>query len=173
VTLCLEKSIVADHLSAIAARESRGWAERKSKLTPKRETKAPTRRRKAPPAPAPDRPRDDQLPRTILASLENSKAEDVVAIDVAGKTTLADTMIVATGRSNVHVGAIADHLAKAVRAAGYPPPRLEGLRNGDWVLLDAGDAIVHIFRPEVRQFYNLEKLWSADRPHEIQPARAG
>jgi ribosome-associated protein len=157
----------------MAARESRGRAERTSKLTPKRETKAPTRRRKAPPAPAPDRPRDDRLPRTILASLENSKAEDVIAIDVAGKTTLADTMIVATGRSTVHVGAIADHLAKAVREAGYPTPRLEGLPNCDWVLLDAGDAIVHIFRTEVRQFYNLEKLWSADRPHEVQSARAG
>ena len=173
VTLCLEMSIVAAHLSPMAARESRGRAERKSTLTPKRETKAPPRRRKAPPSPAPIRPRDDRLPRTILASLENSKAEDVVAIDVAGKTTLADTMIVATGRSNVHVGAIADHLAKAVRAAGYPTPRLEGLPNCDWVLLDAGDAIVHIFRPEVRQFYNLEKLWSADRPRELQPARAG
>jgi len=157
----------------MAARESRGRAERTSKLTLKRETKAPTRRRKAPPSPPPDRPRDNQLPRAILASLENSKAENVVAIDVTGKTSLADTMIVATGRSNVHVGAIADHLAKAVRAAGYPTPRLEGLPNCDWVLLDAGDAIVHIFRPEVRQFYNLEKLWSADRPHEIQPARAG
>lgn len=96
-----------------------------------------------------------------------------MAIDVAGKTTLADTMIVATGRSNVHVGAIADHLVKAVREAGYPTPRLEGVPNCDWVLLDAGDAIVHIFRPEVRQFYNLEKLWSADRPAELQPARAG
>jgi ribosome-associated protein len=155
----------------MAALESRGRAERTSKLTLKRESKAPTRRRKAPPAP--DRPRDNHLPRAILASLENSKAENVVAIDVTGKTSLADTMIVATGRSNVHVGAIADHLAKAVRAAGYPTPRLEGLPNCDWVLLDAGDAIVHIFRPEVRQFYNLEKLWSADRPHEIQPARAG
>jgi ribosome-associated protein len=157
----------------MAALESRGRAERTSKLTLKRESKAPTRRRKVPLPPAPDRPRDNHLPRAILASLENSKAENIVAIDVTGKTSLADTMIVATGRSNVHVGAIADHLAKAVRAAGYPTPRLEGLPNCDWVLLDAGDAIVHIFRPEVRQFYNLEKLWSADRPHEIQPARAG
>lgn len=149
-------------------------AERKPKLTSTRETKAPTRRRKAPPpAPALDRIRDARLPGAILASLENSKAEDIVEIDVAGKTTLADTMIVATGRSSVHVGAIADHLVKAVRDAGYPTPRLEGLPTCDWVLLDAGDAIVHIFRPEVRQFYNLEKLWSADRPHEIQSARAG
>ena len=109
----------------------------------------------------------------VSLSLAAGELVCVVGPNVAGKTTLADTMIVATGRSNVHVGAIADHLAKAVRAAGYPTPRLEGLPNCDWVLLDAGDAIVHIFRPEVRQFYNLEKLWSADRPHEIQPARAG
>ncbi len=150
-----------------------GLGRKEANLTSTRATKAPTRRRKAPSAPAPERPRDDQLPRAILASLENSKAEDIVAIDVVGKTTLADTMIVATGRSNVHVGAIADHVLKAVREAGYPTPRLEGLPNCDWVLLDAGDAIVHIFRNEVRQFYNLEKLWSADRPHEIQPAKAG
>jgi len=152
-------------------RESRGWAERKPNLSSTNATKAPPRRRKAPPAPV--RPRDDLLPRAIVASLENSKAEDIVTIDVTGKTTLADTMIVASGRSNVHVGAIADHLAKAIRDAGYPTPRLEGLPHCDWVLLDAGDAIVHIFRPEVRQFYNLEKLWSVDRPGELQPARAG
>ena len=127
----------------------------------------------APPAPSPAAARDEILPQTILASLENSKAEDVVAIDVAGKTTLADTMIIATGRSNVHVGAIADHLVKALRAAGFPTPRIEGVPHCDWVLLDAGDAIVHIFRPEVRQFYNLEKLWSAGRPGEAQTARAG
>ncbi|THD43055.1 MAG: ribosome silencing factor [Bradyrhizobium sp.] len=113
------------------------------------------------------------MPQTVLASLENSKAQDIAAIDVTGKTTLADTMIVATGRSNVHVGAIADHLVKALREAGYPKPRVEGMPVCDWVLVDAGDAIVHIFRPEVRQFYNLEKLWSAGRPDEREPAKAG
>ena len=166
--------MVPDHLLEMAATNRAAKAERKPKLTSTSETKAPKRRHKAPPVPAPDPIlRDNRLPRAILASLENSKAEDIVAMDVAGKTTLADTMIVASGRSNVHVGAIADHLMKAVREAGYPTPRLEGLPNCDWVLLDAGDAIVHIFRPEVRQFYNLEKLWSADRPGEIQPARVG
>jgi ribosome-associated protein len=105
--------------------------------------------------------------------LENSKAEDVVAIDLAGKTTLADLMIIASGRSNVHVGAIADHVVKACKAAGYPAPRIEGVPNCDWVLLDAGDAIVHIFKPDVRQFYNLEKMWSADRPGETRSARQG
>jgi ribosome-associated protein len=122
-----------------------------------------------PPPPA----KEDLLPRTILESLENSKAEDIVSIDLTGKTSLADVMIIASGRSNVHVGAIADHLIKACRAAGYPAPRVEGMPNCDWVLLDAGDAIVHIFKPDVRQFYNLEKMWSADRPGESQAARPG
>lgn len=109
----------------------------------------------------------------IVESLENSKAEDIVAIDLKGKTTLADVMIIASGRSNVHVGAIADHLVKACKAAGYATPRVEGLPNCDWVLLDAGDAIVHVFKPDVRQFYNLEKMWSADRPGEAHSPKAG
>ena len=105
--------------------------------------------------------------------MENSKAENVVAIDLEGKTTLADVMIIASGRSNIHVGAIAERLLKECKAAGYAIPRIEGLPHCDWVLLDAGDAIVHIFRPEVRQFYNLEKMWSADRPGEGRAARRG
>jgi ribosome-associated protein len=81
-------------------------------------------------------------------------------------------MVIATGRSNVHVGAIADRLIKALKARGLAAPRIEGLPHGDWVLLDATDAIVHIFRPEVRKFYNLEKMWGADRPGERRQARA-
>jgi ribosome-associated protein len=106
------------------------------------------------------------LAQTMLTSLEDTKAEDIVSIDLRGKTTLADLMIIATGRSNVHVRAIADRVIKACKAAGYAAPRIEGLPHGDWVLLDAHDAIVHIFRPDVRQFYNLEKMWGADRPRE-------
>ncbi len=102
--------------------------------------------------------------------MENSKAEDVVAIDLEGKTSLADLMIIASGRSNIHVGAIAEHVVKACKEAGFKTPRIEGLPHCDWVLLDAGDAIVHIFRPEVRQFYNLEKMWSAGRPGEGRAA---
>ena len=107
-----------------------------------------------------------QLAQTMLTSLEDTKAEDIVSIDLRGKTTLADLMIIATGRSNVHVRAIADRVVKACKAAGYAAPRIEGLPHGDWVLLDAHDAIVHIFKPDVRQFYNLEKMWGADRPGE-------
>ena len=79
-------------------------------------------------------------------------------------------MIIASGRSSTHVGAIADRVIKACRDAGFPTPKIEGVPLCDWVLLDARDAIVHIFRPDVRQFYNLEKIWSADRPGE---AKAG
>ncbi len=92
-----------------------------------------------------------------------------MSIDVSGKTTIADRMIVASGRSTTHVGAIADRVIRACREAGFPAPKAEGLPLCDWVLLDARDAIVHIFRPDVRQFYNLEKIWSADRPGEPKP----
>ena len=115
---------------------------------------------------------DGRLAQTVIEVLEDAKAEDIVSIDLTGKTTLADLMIIATGRSNVHVGAIADRVARACRAAGFPAPRIEGVPHCDWVLLDAGDAIVHIFKPDVRQFYNLEKLWSADRPGDSRHARS-
>jgi ribosome-associated protein len=108
----------------------------------------------------------DVLSHAIVEALDDAKAVDIVSIDLFGRTTLADRMIIASGRSSVHVGAIADRVIKACRAAGYPSPKVEGLPLGDWVLLDAQNAIVHIFRPDVRQFYNLEKMWGADRPGE-------
>ena len=108
----------------------------------------------------------DFLTKTIVDGLEDGKAEEVVTIDLEGKTTLADRMIIASGRSSTHVGAIADRVLKACRDAGFPSPRVEGVPLCDWVLLDARDAIVHIFRPDVRRFYNLEKMWGADRPDE-------
>lgn len=102
----------------------------------------------------------------ILDSLEDAKAEDIVSLDLQGKTSLADVMVVASGRSNTHVGAIAERLLKTLKEAGVPAPRIQGMPHNDWVLVDTGDVIVHLFRPEVRQFYNLEKLWGADRPAE-------
>jgi ribosome-associated protein len=108
------------------------------------------------------------LVRSVLTSLEDLKAEDIVLIDLHGKTTLADVMIIATGRSSVHVGAIADRVITAFKNASHAAPRAEGLQNCDWVLVDGGDAIVHIFKPEVRQFYNLEKMWGVDRPGELR-----
>lgn len=98
--------------------------------------------------------------------LEDMKAEDLVEIDLAGKTSIADAMIIASGRSDRHVGAIADRVLRGLKDNGFGPVRAEGLPACDWVLIDAGDVIIHIFRPEVRSFYNLEKMWGVDRPHE-------
>ena len=98
---------------------------------------------------------------TVLSSLEDSKAENVVPIDIRRKSSLADHMIVASGRSHRHVAAVAAHLRDALKEAGLGQARVEGLPGADWVLIDSGDIIVHIFRPEVREFYNLEKMWQA------------
>jgi ribosome-associated protein len=133
-------------------------------LTPHSDVAAASKRRD----PAVRDKTTDPLSQIIVGALEDAKAEDIVAIELAGKTTLADWMIVATGRSSVHVGAIADRVVKACRDAGYPTPKIEGMPLCDWVLIDARDTIVHVFRPDVRQFYNLEKMWSADRPGEAR-----
>lgn len=100
------------------------------------------------------------LSDTIVASLEDDKAEDLTVIDLHGKSSLADIMILASGRSARHVGSLADHLARSIKERTGTAPKLEGMPNADWVLLDLGDIIVHLFRPEVRAFYNLEKIWS-------------
>jgi ribosome-associated protein len=91
------------------------------------------------------------------------KAEDTVTIDLTGKSSLADSMVVTSGRSNRLVGAIADRLLEDLRNAGVPNVRVEGMPHCDWVLIDAGDVIVHVFRPEVRAFYQLEKMWARGR----------
>ena len=102
--------------------------------------------------------------KVVLTSLDDSKGEDIAAIDIIGKSSLADYMVVASGRSQRHVSAIADRLISDLKEAGSRDVRVEGLRGGDWVLIDTGDIIVHIFRPEVRAFYNLEKMWRAEHP---------
>ena len=104
--------------------------------------------------------------QAVLDALDDLKAEDVTLIDLAGKTSIADWMIVATGRSTTQVGALADKAVKALKESGAATPAVEGLPACDWVLIDAGDLIVHLFRPEVRAFYNLEKMWGVDRPAE-------
>ncbi len=101
--------------------------------------------------------------------MEDAKAEEIVVLDVSQKTSFAEAMIIASGRSSVHVAAIADRVAKALKAPNAAPPRIEGLESSEWVLIDAGFAIVHIFRPETRLFYNLEKLWGEGRPDEGRP----
>ncbi len=102
----------------------------------------------------------------VLTQLDDSKAEQIVTINLDDKTAIADTMVVASGRSNRHVGAIADQLVERLKAAGRRDLKVEGMPQCDWVLVDAGDVVVHIFRPEVRSFYNLEKLWSEHAPNE-------
>lgn len=95
----------------------------------------------------------------ILASLEDDKAEDIVAIDLSGRSSMADQMVVCSGRSSRQVSAIADKLIERIKAGFGFAPRSEGRETGDWVLIDAGDVVVHVFRPEVREFYQLEKMW--------------
>lgn len=112
------------------------------------------------------RAKPHRLLKVVLDTLDNAKAEDVVCIDLRGKTSIGDQMVVASGRSQRHVGAMADQLVRKLKDEGFGRVRVEGLPHADWVLIDAGDVIVHIFRPEVREFYNLEKMWSADRPRE-------
>ncbi|MFZ5610125.1 MAG: ribosome silencing factor [Pseudomonadota bacterium] len=99
---------------------------------------------------------------TILKALEDGKAEDIVTIDLIGKTSLADAMVIASGRSQRQVAALAGQVVEKLKASSALVPKVEGKTSGDWVLIDAGDIIVHVFRPEVRSFYNLEKMWAID-----------
>lgn len=109
-----------------------------------------------------DRMDPEQALKLILSSLEDSKAEEILSIDLRGKSSLADFMIITSGRSHRHVGAVADRLLRDLKDNGFGNAHVEGLPNCDWVLIDTGDHIIHIFRPEVREFYNIEKMWSAD-----------
>jgi len=106
------------------------------------------------------------LLNAVETSLSNAKAEEVVSLDLDGKSTIADQMVIASGRSSRHVAAIAEQLLEKLRGEGQRDLKVEGLAHCDWVLIDAGDVVVHIFRPEVRSFYNLEKLWSPAAPGE-------
>jgi len=97
----------------------------------------------------------------ILKRLDDMKAEATVTIDLRGKSAYSDYMVVTTGRSNRHVGSVAENVAKGLKEAGNKKVHIEGLPNCDWVLIDSGEVIVHVFRPEVREFYNLERLWTS------------
>ncbi|MFO1018957.1 MAG: ribosome silencing factor [Hyphomonadaceae bacterium] len=98
--------------------------------------------------------------RVVLNSLDDDKAEEIISIDIRGKSSFADMLVVASGRSARHVAALADHVMRKLKEAGVNDVRVEGLPQADWVLVDAGDVVVHLFRPEVRAFYNIEKIWS-------------
>ena len=102
----------------------------------------------------------------IVHWLDDAKAEDVAVIDLKGKSSIGDFMVIATGRSDRHVSAVADQVQQALKDAGQERIRMEGQPQCDWVLIDTGDIIVHVFQPEIRAFYNLEKMWSADREPE-------
>ena len=107
----------------------------------------------------------DPLLKLVLTQLDDDQAQDIVTIDLKGKSSIADHMVIASGRSTRQVAAIAQKLAEKIKQAGFGPVKLEGLPAADWVLLDAGDIVVHLFRPEVRTFYNIEKIWAVDAAH--------
>lgn len=109
-----------------------------------------------------EEPRQGSLEELILSKLDDDKAQEIVLIDLKGKSPMADSMIVASGRSHRHVGALADHVLRTLKDNGHGRARVEGLPHCDWVLIDAGDVVVHLFRPEVRTFYNIEKIWSVE-----------
>jgi ribosome-associated protein len=115
--------------------------------------------------PGPDTAGRTPLEALILGRLDDEKAQDIVFIDLGGQSSVADGLIIASGRSHRHVGAMADHLLRTLKDGGYGKAKIEGLPGCDWVLIDVGDVVVHLFRPEVRTFYNIEKIWSVDSAH--------
>jgi ribosome-associated protein len=134
--------------------------------------KGPDKRKNAKPSPGTPSRRKRRTRRSaadsarlleiVCKSLDDDMAEDIVAIDLAGKTAIADHMVIASGRNARHIGAMADHLKEKIKAAGLVSPPIEGDSRSDWVLIDGGDVIVHLFRPETRTLYNLEKMWGVD-----------
>ena len=114
--------------------------------------------------PAAQAPGSAALLAEVVTWLDDAKAEAVITIPLEGKSSLGDYMVVATGRTDRHVGAIAEQLREKIKAHGEPRVRVEGMSTCDWVLIDTGDIIIHVFRPEVREFYNLEKMWTAEIP---------
>ena len=107
-----------------------------------------------------DKGDDQELLALVLQQLDDDQAQDLVTIPLAGKSSIADHMVIASGRSTRQVAAMAQKLAEKIKQNGHGPVRLEGLPAADWVLIDAGDIVVHLFRPEVRSFYNLERMWA-------------
>lgn len=150
--------------AGLMARSTKAAAAKKSpakKSTVKSKAKKASSRKTSP-----KKVKKPELIDIILECLDDAKAENTNAIDIRGKSSLSDYMVVTSGRSHRHVGAVADQLSTALRDAGMAKPRIEGMPHCDWVLVDASDVIVHIFRPEVREFYNLEKFWEAAASEE-------
>jgi ribosome-associated protein len=129
--------------------------------------KIPTRKKSAARAKDTETPAAAEEPtllERIRTSLDDDKAEDIVTIELKGRSSLADAIVIASGRSARHVASIAEHLARKLKEAGHGTRPVNGAAQGDWVLVDAGDVIVHIFRPEVRDYYDLEGMWSVAEP---------
>jgi ribosome-associated protein len=118
----------------------------------------------ATPPPAATVQSDDPVLALVLASLDDDQVQDLVTIDLDGKSSIADFMVIGSGRSTRQVAAMAQKLGERLKQGGFGSPRIEGLPAADWVLVDAGGVVVHLFRPEVRSFYNLERMWGFDGP---------
>ena len=123
-------------------------------------------RKSTPPAELVSSHGSEALLAHVLHWLDEAKAENVVTIDIKEKSSLGDYMVIASGRSDRHVGAVAEQVQRKLKDEGYGKARIEGQSHCDWVVIDIGDIIVHVFRPEVREFYNLEKMWSGERPSD-------
>jgi ribosome-associated protein len=141
-------------------------AKKPAKKPVKKPTPKPVKKsvKKPSPKPVPKKvaapPTQSDLLKRILVSLDDDKAENIVTINLEGRSALCDAAVVASGRSSRHVAAMADHLARKLKESGYGTRPISGAGQGDWVLVDAGDVIVHLFRPEVREYYDLEGMWS-------------
>jgi ribosome-associated protein len=138
-------------------------AKKVAKASAKKPAQKPSKKpaaKKAAAAPARKPAPQSALLERILASLDDDKAENIVTINLEGRSALCDAAVIASGRSSRHVGAMAEHLARRLKESGYGTRPVSGQGQGDWVLVDAGDVIVHIFRPEVRDYYDLEGMWS-------------
>jgi ribosome-associated protein len=133
--------------------------------------KKPAPKKAAAPAPAKAAPISD-LMRRIVASLEDDKAEEIVTVDLAGRSSLCDAAVIASGRSTRHVMSIAEHLARRLKEEGYGTRPVTGAAQGDWALVDAGDVIVHVFRPEVREYYDLEGMWAVGAAADAKRPKA-
>jgi ribosome-associated protein len=145
-------------------KDGHAWRSKGKDIHQKMRTAIEGARKGTPPAEVAQRANSETLLKEVVHWLDEAKAEEITTIDLKGKSSLGDFMVIATGRSDRHVGAIAEQLRKHLKDKGIGSVRVEGLETCDWVLIDAVDILVHVFRAEVRDFYNLEKMWSAARP---------
>lgn len=144
-----------------AAKKPGGKKTAKKKAASKKTPAKKAARRKAPAKAAPQSPEQKAL-AAITKCLDDNQAENIAVIDLAGKSVMADYLVIASGRNPRHIGAMAQHLREKIKALSGVSPPIEGMAGAEWVLVDQGDVVVHLFRPETRQLYNLEKMWGDD-----------